>query len=96
MADRGLLEKSLAYLEQISGYITQNPTLVQSDFVEKVFELADKLKYYDPIGDADEGDLDRSKPEMSWLNDLKIIQNDLKVSFFLKFGFSILIKTFCF
>lgn len=87
MADRGLLEKSLAYLEQISASIVQNPAIVTPSFVDKVYELADKLKYNDLVGDADDshlgdGDLDRSRVETSWLNDLKKIQSDFNVRYF--------------
>lgn len=85
MSDRGLLEKSLSYLEQISATIVQNPSAIAPTFVDKVWELADKLKYYDPVGDADDGhvgdgDLDRSRIESSWLSELKKIQNDFNVN----------------
>ncbi|KAJ8938476.1 hypothetical protein NQ318_004116 [Aromia moschata] len=50
LADRGLLEKSLHYLEKVSSYVVSNPTAVQPHFVDKVCTLADRLKFCDPAG----------------------------------------------
>lgn len=86
LADRGLLEKSLSYLEQIADAILQNPAAVDPSLVNRVCELADRLKYHDPVGDDDEvhfeGDFDSSRPDNSWLKDLKQIQHDFNVNLF--------------
>lgn len=80
LADRGLLEKSLSYLEQISATVLQNPSTITSVPIDKLYELADKLKYYDPVGDADDGDLDKTRTESSWLNQLERLHNDFTVN----------------
>lgn len=85
MADMGLLEKALQYLEQLSLSIIQNPSVSQPTIVDRVCKLADRLKYHDLVGDADEsaleGDLNNSRPDNSWLKDLKAVQNDFHVSY---------------
>lgn len=84
LADRGLLEKSLAYLEKITLAILQNPGVAQSSLVTQVCQLGEKLKYYDPVEEeAFEGDgtLDTSRPDHSWLKELKAIESDFNVSF---------------
>lgn len=48
MLDYGLHLESLMYMEHIANHIQKNPTKYERDFVERVFVLADKLKYYDP------------------------------------------------
>lgn len=82
MADVGLLEKSLAYLEQTSLSILQNPSASQPALVDAVCDLSDRLKYCDPAEDLDvgEGAVDTPRPDISWLRDLKIIQRDYNVS----------------
>ncbi|XP_044262205.1 protein transport protein Sec16A isoform X2 [Tribolium madens] len=78
LADVGLLEKSLSYLEKIAIFIVKNPTSVDIGLVDDVTRLADRLKYYDPVGVGD-GDFDTSRLDHSWLEDLKRVQNDLNV-----------------
>ncbi|KAL3278660.1 hypothetical protein HHI36_016197 [Cryptolaemus montrouzieri] len=81
LADRGLLEKSLAYLEKIALYITANPSQVQCSLVNNVWNLADRLKYYDPLVAVDDDEncdngLD-NKSDNLWLKNLKMVQNDI-------------------
>ncbi|KAJ8927811.1 hypothetical protein NQ314_019693 [Rhamnusium bicolor] len=81
LADRGLLEKALSYLEKVSAYIVNNATAVQPSFVDKVCSLADRLKFYDPVGEVEDesefgGILETSRPDNSWLKDLRAVQND--------------------
>ncbi|XP_023012010.2 endoplasmic reticulum export factor secretory 16 isoform X2 [Leptinotarsa decemlineata] len=83
LADRGLLEKSLGYLESIAGCIEADPTSVQASFVENVCMLADKLKFYDPVGDIEDesefgGIMETSRPDNSWLKKLRAIQGDFQ------------------
>ncbi|XP_057668729.1 uncharacterized protein LOC130901379 isoform X3 [Diorhabda carinulata] len=81
LVDRGLVEKSLAYLEKISSFIVSNPSLVDATFVDNVYNLADRLKFYDLVGEVEDesefgGILETNRPDNSWLRDLKAVQND--------------------
>ncbi|XP_018571551.1 uncharacterized protein LOC108911173 isoform X2 [Anoplophora glabripennis] len=81
LADYGLLEKSLQYLEKISAYVVNNPASVQPSFIGKVCSLADRLKFYDPVGEMEDesefgGILETSRPDNSWLKDLRAVQSD--------------------
>lgn len=77
MVDNGLLEKGLQYLEQTADGILQNPTRADVSFVSRVYELADRLKYCDPLL-AD--DLDQTRSESTWLYNLKLLFDDFNVS----------------
>ncbi|GJQ86246.1 hypothetical protein Trydic_g8945 [Trypoxylus dichotomus] len=84
LSDYGMSEKALAYLEKVSQIIIQNPSTFEPTLVDRVCHLADKLKYYDPVEETDEnapleGDLEVSRPDNSWLKDLKTIQNDYQM-----------------
>lgn len=81
LADVGLLEKALSYLEKIANFIVKNPGIAEGGLVNEVALLADRLKYYDPVGDGEEEtDFDSSRPDNSWLKDLRRVQNDYTVS----------------
>lgn len=86
LSDRGLLEKALAYLEKVSQAIIQNRTAIQPSFINRVCTLADKLKYYDALEDAEENSALRDgqfdQQDQQWLQELKIVQNDYNVRFF--------------
>lgn len=87
LADFGLLQKALQYLELVAGRIIYNPTGLSPALVDGVCELSDRLKFYDPVGDAeDESEfgaaLETSRPDHSWLKDLRAIQNDYQVLFY--------------
>lgn len=58
MLDYGLHLKALTYMEQISSHIQKNPAKYDRSFVENVFVLADRLKYYDPALEKNVNDLD--------------------------------------
>lgn len=49
MLDYGFHLKSLMYMEQVAAHIQKNPTRYERNFVERVFAMADQLKYYDPV-----------------------------------------------
>ncbi|TMW47187.1 hypothetical protein DOY81_007727 [Sarcophaga bullata] len=49
LLDYGFHLKSLMYLEQIALHIARDPTKYENSFINKVYELADRLKYYDPV-----------------------------------------------
>lgn len=58
----------------------KNPAKIESDLINNVSKLADRLKYYDPVGDG-EGDFDTSRLDNSWLEDLTRVQNEINVSY---------------
>lgn len=49
LLDYGFHIKSLLYMEQVALHIHKNPSQYDRSFIEKVFNMADKLKYYDPV-----------------------------------------------
>lgn len=82
MADVGLLEKALLHLEKIANFIVKHPNLVDGKLINQVTHLADRLKYYDPIGDGDGYDEDygTNRVDNLWLNNLRKVQNEVNVS----------------
>ncbi|XP_071051239.1 uncharacterized protein [Onthophagus taurus] len=72
LADRGLLEKALSYLERVAMAIIRHTTAIQPYLIDKVSDLADRLKHVDPMGDAD----DVAGSVTSWLKELKSVQQD--------------------
>ncbi|CAH0559554.1 unnamed protein product [Brassicogethes aeneus] len=84
LADRGLPEKSLSYLEKLSEYVVKNPSTVSGKLVDAVCDLADRLKYSDPVGDDDDVDesqfgvrsQETSRPDQTWLKDLRAVQSE--------------------
>lgn len=84
LADRGLLEKALFYLEHLAVVITQNPSVIQPSLINSVCKLGDRLKYNDMVDDPDEtgnfsNDSFSNRPDNSWLKDLRAIQGEYKV-----------------
>lgn len=73
MADYGLLEKSLQYCERTADGILQNRSRVDYKFVVEVYNLADRLKYCDPLL-VDDGS------ETTWLYNLKMLYDGYNVS----------------
>lgn len=84
LADRGLLENALAYLERVSMSITQNPAIAEASLIDRICTLADRLKYVDRVADPDELSAATSpeynRPDNTWLKDLRSIQSDFQVS----------------
>ncbi|XP_031333554.1 uncharacterized protein LOC116163652 isoform X2 [Photinus pyralis] len=80
LADRGLLDKSLAYLEKIAVAVTQNPGLAQPTLIHQVCTLGDRLKYCDIVEDALEGDTEcDNRPDTTWLRDLKAFEKNINI-----------------
>ncbi|XP_018332218.1 uncharacterized protein LOC108741774 isoform X3 [Agrilus planipennis] len=83
MSDRGLLEKSLAYLERVATTILQNPVEYQPSLVASVCHLADRLKYCEPVvvedPDADVVDYTSTRADNTWLKNLKSVEDNYKV-----------------
>lgn len=78
MLDYGFHLKSLMYMEQISAHIQRNPTRYERSFIERVYNLAERLKFYDPVQektidamiDDDSGALASPIGHQQWQNDL--------------------------
>jgi hypothetical protein len=49
MLDCSLQLKCLLYMEQIAKCVTRQPQAFTETFIAKVYELADRLKFYDPV-----------------------------------------------
>lgn len=81
LLDYGFHLKALMYLEQIYVHIQKNSSIYEASFIERVYELADKLKFYDPVMEktfADTNDLQFEDQE--WLKSLKTIYENYQVS----------------
>lgn len=76
MLDYGFHLKSLLYMEQIALHIQKNPSKYERTFIEKVYNLADKLKYYDPVFEKNLDNLDeddgapQNNGQLQWQQDL--------------------------
>lgn len=77
MLDYGFHIKTLLYMEQISLHIQKNPGRYERSFIEKVYNLADKLKYYDPVFekhldslDDEDGGAAQNNGQLQWQQDL--------------------------
>lgn len=86
LLDYGFHLKALMYLEQISIHIQKNSSRYEASFIEKVYDLADKLKFYDPVmeksfGDSGEGQLE----DQEWIKNLRALYKSNQVIFVLKF-----------
>ncbi|XP_013104865.2 uncharacterized protein LOC106085249 isoform X2 [Stomoxys calcitrans] len=96
LLDYGFHLKSLMYLEQISVHIARDPTKYESSFINKVYEMADRLKYYDPVLEKtiddqqqlgnEEGDnaLNTSQQqleEQKWLQSLRQMAQQYKIDY---------------
>lgn len=84
LADVGLLQKSLQYLERLAVRMIYNPAGAPAGLMDSVCTLADRLKFYDPVGDIEDesllGDaLESSRSDHSWLKDLRAVLNDHQV-----------------
>lgn len=78
MMDHGLQLKCLLYMEQIAKCITQLPEAFDVPFITKVYSLADRLKFYDPVMEkAYEDNYNNngfeSIEDPKWLQDLLIV-----------------------
>lgn len=47
--DQGMQLKCLLYMEKISNCILFSPDMFEVSFIAKVYEVADRLKFYDPV-----------------------------------------------
>ncbi|XP_055840570.1 uncharacterized protein LOC129908228 isoform X2 [Episyrphus balteatus] len=80
MLDYGYQLKCLMYMEQISLHIKRDPSKYEALFINQVYELADRLKYYDPVleksmdeimADGEDHNNDVPFDEQPWLQELR-------------------------
>lgn len=75
MLDYGMQLKCLLYLEQISKCIVMQPDAFDVNFISRVYALADRLKFYDPVMEKSYEDNfnnneANSTEDQQWLKDL--------------------------
>lgn len=76
MLDYGFHLKSLLYMEQVALHVQKNPNHYERSFIEKVYNMADKLKYYDPVLEKnldslnDEDGTSQNAGQLQWQQDL--------------------------
>ncbi|KAI8116810.1 Protein transport protein Sec16A [Lucilia cuprina] len=68
LLDYGFHLKSLMYLEQIAVHIARDPSKYESSFINKVYEMADRLKYYDPVLEKTIDDQQQGSEDVNGLN----------------------------
>ncbi|XP_050328868.1 uncharacterized protein LOC126758587 isoform X1 [Bactrocera neohumeralis] len=84
LLDYGYNLRSLMYFEQIALHIQRDPSKYEPSFINKIYEFADRLKYYDPVLERSmddqqhhaEGGLNSQLPnfeEQKWLQDLRAL-----------------------
>lgn len=76
MLDYGFHLKALLYMEQVALHVQKNPHHYERSFIEKVYNIADKLKYYDPVLEKnpdslnDEDGAGQTNSQLQWQYDL--------------------------
>jgi COPII coat assembly protein SEC16 len=80
MLDYGFQLKALLYMEEIARQIIKQPQNFDSDFITRVYSLADRLKFYDPVlAKSYEDNYNNNEWETAenqkWLQDLSEIVN---------------------
>ncbi|XP_049310385.1 uncharacterized protein LOC105232085 isoform X3 [Bactrocera dorsalis] len=80
LLDYGYNLRSLMYFEQIALHIQRDPSKYEASFINKIYEFADRLKYYDPVLERSMDDqqhpTDGQLPnfeEQKWLQDLRAL-----------------------
>lgn len=82
MLDYGMQLKCLLYMEQIAKCISTHPGDFDKNFIAKVYDLADKLKFYDPVMEKsyednfNNNELDMAE-DQQWLKDLAVLNQGL-------------------
>lgn len=80
MLDYGLQLKCLLYMEQIANCIVRQPQAFEVSFIAKIYELADRLKFYDPVMEKSyEDNFNNNGLETTenpkWLQELVVLLN---------------------
>nr|XP_036232875.1 uncharacterized protein LOC106615086 isoform X5 [Bactrocera oleae]XP_036232876.1 uncharacterized protein LOC106615086 isoform X5 [Bactrocera oleae] len=84
LLDYGYNLRCLMYFEQIALHIQRDPNKYEPSFINKIYEFADRLKYYDPVLERSlddqqphaDGGLNNQLPnfeEQKWLQDLRAL-----------------------
>lgn len=81
MADHGLLEKALLYIEQVAVNIAKEPSKYSRKFINDVYNLGDRIKYHDPICK----DSVEDAANLAWLNNLAEVVSKCQVEFGISF-----------
>lgn len=83
LLDYGFHLKALMYLEQIYVHIQKDSSKYEPSFIDKVYELADKLKFYDPVMEKTFSDNNEVQFEdQEWLKNLRVLHEQNGVSFY--------------
>lgn len=88
MLDYGMQLKALMYLEQLAMHIQRMPSKYDAPFIEKIYRLADQLKYFDPVLDRLADDLTSddnlggasTMEDQQWLQQLSTTLKQFNVS----------------
>lgn len=93
MLDCSLQLKCLLYMEQIASCIVRQPQSFPQTFISKVFELADRLKFYDPVMEkAYEDNFNNNGLETTedpkWLQELSSLLNPANSSYSYDAGYT--------
>lgn len=80
MLDYGFQLKALLYMEEIARQIIKQPQNFENDFIIRIYSLADRLKFYDPVlAKSYEDNYNNNEWETAenqkWLQDLMEIVN---------------------
>lgn len=84
--DYGMQLKSLMYMEQIATCIVAQPSFFDVNFKSRVYSMADRLKFYDPVMEKSYEDnfnnngIDASE-DQKWLQDLAAIMQGFDESY---------------
>lgn len=90
MLDYGFHLKSLLYMEQLALHIQKNSSHYDRSFVERVYSMGDRLKYFDPVLEKsldnlnDEEGLLQGDTTPQWQTDLLSLLGAFPVSYSLK------------
>ncbi|CAO1435202.1 unnamed protein product [Diamesa serratosioi] len=78
--DQGMQLKCLLYMEQITNCIVHSPDAFEVSFIAKVYEEADRLKFYDPVMEKSYEENYNNNDEVienqKWLQDLQVLLYD--------------------
>ncbi|XP_077284165.1 endoplasmic reticulum export factor secretory 16 [Arctopsyche grandis] len=94
LMDYGFYDRALFYMEKIAQVISQYPGRYDLGFVDKVLQIADRLKHYDPeehvgeiVDDIDPNEYDgqqsnqrTAQSEQTWITNLRQTVHDLNMS----------------
>lgn len=92
MLDYGFHLKSLLYMEQVALHIQKNASHYDRSFIERVYSMGDKLKYFDPVLEKSLDNLNDEEGLLSgdttpqWQTDLLSLLGAFPVIYSLKFG----------